>query len=266
MEETVDAAPEAQCQRKRNSVVEVEQQGSIGESDQQLWTFECLPIELVLKIFSYFSADELCRNIAPVCHRWRRYAHDPVLWQRVKLTLEAEIFGHDDSLRMLFSRATMLKHLTVVIRSCGRLTLDCLSCIFSSRDPALLTGLKLICFESVDLLCLKSIVQLFSSLNSLSISGCALNEDIIEAIGQLSNVNALDISHCTHITEDGIIALVKGIRSLHSLNIDGIILITDRYKMAFLNIQQYNFLFYVTNLCEICCFFALITCKHLSLV
>lgn len=250
MKKTVDDASEAQCKRK-SSVVEEEQldePGSMGDGDQQEpWIFECLPIELLLKIFSYFSADELCRNIAPVCLRWRRYAYDPVLWQRVKLTLEAETFGYDEALRMLFARTTMLKHLTVSIRRGGRLTLDCLLCIFS-RDPALLTGLKLSFFESIDSLCLKSIVQHFSSLESLSISGCELNEDSIEAIGQLCNVKALDISYCTHITDDSIITLVKGIRCLRSLNIDGITLITDRYYMVYLNIPEYNFLFYITNL------------------
>ncbi|KAJ9589697.1 hypothetical protein L9F63_017103 [Diploptera punctata] len=48
------------------------------------------PDELLLKILSYFTAEELCLVIAEVCERWNALAKDVILWENLTYTCKRE--------------------------------------------------------------------------------------------------------------------------------------------------------------------------------
>ena len=49
------------------------------------YNFHDLPVELVLKIFSYLNLAELCKTTALVCKLWLHYSRSPVLRQKLSL-------------------------------------------------------------------------------------------------------------------------------------------------------------------------------------
>lgn len=50
---------------------------------------DALPEEVPLAIFGHLTPTDLLRSAAPVCRRFHRWAHDPVLWRRI---LARELF------------------------------------------------------------------------------------------------------------------------------------------------------------------------------
>lgn len=49
-----------------------------------------LPEEVVLHIFSHFSAHDLGNNIAKVCTVWREYAYTYHLWKHLDYAVEGK--------------------------------------------------------------------------------------------------------------------------------------------------------------------------------
>lgn len=239
-----------ECQLESiDEVEELDEPGSTrGDNDddhhhQELWLFECLPIELLLKIFSYLSQYELCWTVALVCHRWRSYAYNPVLWKKLELSLNlSDPLWCEDARNNLFKRTTMVKHLTLTVKQNDWL--------ISTYLVFAITGTKELfaVFQSLFLELLDSLLPKISTLESLNVDGCILiNDDCIEKLSQLKDLKALSIA-CCDVSEDGIIAFAKGIRCLCSLNIDGIPSVTDRYfNIVFLKTLWHNFVYHVTN-------------------
>ena len=48
-----------------------------------------LPVEIQLKILSYFGPEDLCLNIAKVCEEWNVMAKDIVLWKTLSYTCDS---------------------------------------------------------------------------------------------------------------------------------------------------------------------------------
>ena len=48
-------------------------------------SFDDLPEELALKIFSFLTFRELCKHVAPVCKQWLCYSKCPLLRQSLSL-------------------------------------------------------------------------------------------------------------------------------------------------------------------------------------
>jgi len=49
----------------------------------ELMSFNDLPDEILLKIFSHFGPEDLCLIIAKVCERWNVLAKNTVLWKKL---------------------------------------------------------------------------------------------------------------------------------------------------------------------------------------
>jgi len=49
----------------------------------ELMSFNDLPDEILLKIFSHFGPEDLCLIIAKVCERWNILAKNKVLWKKL---------------------------------------------------------------------------------------------------------------------------------------------------------------------------------------
>jgi hypothetical protein len=48
-----------------------------------------LPVEIKLKILSYFGPDDFCLIIAKVCEKWNVLAKDKVLWKTLSYTCDS---------------------------------------------------------------------------------------------------------------------------------------------------------------------------------
>lgn len=46
----------------------------------------CLPDEIILKIFSYLSARTISKTVLPVCKKWYKLGNDPVLWKKLEFS------------------------------------------------------------------------------------------------------------------------------------------------------------------------------------
>jgi hypothetical protein len=50
----------------------------------------CLPEEILIKIFSNLPARDIIRSVLPVCKKWYKLGYDPVLWKRLEFTYRGE--------------------------------------------------------------------------------------------------------------------------------------------------------------------------------
>ncbi|KAH7941386.1 hypothetical protein HPB49_012859 [Dermacentor silvarum] len=72
--------------------------------------FNDLPVELVLKIFTYLPQFWLA-TIAQVCERWKELAFDPCLWTEVRINLRD--MESEQQVREVLNRATLIRKLDV---------------------------------------------------------------------------------------------------------------------------------------------------------
>ncbi|XP_023221250.1 uncharacterized protein LOC111623004 [Centruroides sculpturatus] len=184
-------------------------------------TFDHLPNELQLKIFSYLTTAELCRYVAPVCREWREKAKDPVLWKVIVLK-DVHVDYLDKFCRIL-TRATMLKCLTLRALSCP--LQDFARC---SLSFPLLTHLDLGFCNDVN----PQIISIFVSncrlISVLNVEGClGINQAAVNIISTLKYLRSLNLSHCTFLSNPAIVRLAKNCPRLQELNVDGITRITD---------------------------------------
>jgi len=63
-----------------------------------------LPDEMLLKILSYFGAEDLCYIIAKVCERWNILAKDKILWKNLSYSCDCD----SDKSRIAEVRCTAL--------------------------------------------------------------------------------------------------------------------------------------------------------------
>ncbi len=51
----------------------------------------CLPEEILIKIFSNLPARDIIRSVLPVCKKWYKLGYDPVLWKRLEFSYRSEL-------------------------------------------------------------------------------------------------------------------------------------------------------------------------------
>lgn len=74
----------------------------------------CLPKEILLKIFSFLSARCVSQSVLPVCKYWHKLGRDPVLWKRLEFIHHSEnsyaMMIKTCSLKYEFMRSISLKN------------------------------------------------------------------------------------------------------------------------------------------------------------
>jgi len=206
-----------------------------------------LPPELICRIFSYLTVNELLQRVAPVCRLWYDFANDPVLWHTLIFVPTLQCLT-SDVLRICFERAPLLHRLDV----CGpsqkrdfRLSTDDLRCC--SRLCPNVQDLRIECLSYADFGFIDEVVGIFPNLKCLSISACehdssrcsiernecyskvkhADNLQCISRICDLVNLRTLDISYCDGIKDDALDVISSHLLHLENLNADGVNHITD---------------------------------------
>lgn len=185
--------------------------------------FHDLPVELIVKIFSYLTTRELCLNVAPVCRKWRQISLDHSLWK----SLDFSTRPHLSSLNLLWvmRRAPLLKQLIVS----GRVNI-------TRAEVAIFTeccrGIQDIDFGFCDNLS-GDMIQCLSDncldLMKINVEGCDnLQKNCLKYLVKCKKLSHLNFSHCMFLQDSGVIFLAKGLPIIRSINLDGISFLTDR--------------------------------------
>ncbi|CAN7939618.1 unnamed protein product [Ixodes hexagonus] len=177
-----------------------------------------LPCELQLLVLSHLSHGELA-VVARVSRALRRLAYDPWLWKSVTV--------RDDMdpclLQGVLDRLSLLEDLTLR----GSPLVPEWSA-YAARFPRLRVldvGFSL----DVNGATLSRFVAQCPLLSHLNVEGCkGVDDAAVEALCALDGLLSLNMSHCCHVSDDGLLALARGCPRLVLLNADGISRITDR--------------------------------------
>ena len=182
------------------------------------YNFHDLPVELVLKIFSYLNLAELCKTTALVCKLWLHYSRSPVLRQKLSLSEITIPINHFDELSaVIVAHFPFLKHLYLQQKT--KLTL--VACRVLARVCPYLQCLSLASCETVTKEELNEFATFCPELRDINLEACAVTDECLEVLSKLP-LQRLNACYCTHLTDRGLKFLATDCRHLRSLNFDGI--------------------------------------------
>ncbi|XP_055948950.1 F-box/LRR-repeat protein 7-like [Argiope bruennichi] len=199
--------------------------------------FDKLPDNLIVKIFSYLSSNELCVS-ARVCRRWYFLVWEPQLWTSV--TLSGERIQVDRGLKTLFrllcrdSPTLCLTVERINLSGCSKLTDKGLATI-ALKCPELkvleLRGCSWISSRGVT-----DIVTRCHSLEKLDLTGCSAVTSVHSRPPSLDSstitpnpfrLRYLDLTDCQRLDDAGLERIVRHFSQLTHLYLRRCILITD---------------------------------------
>lgn len=190
-----------------------------SSSDEFELSFDDIPVELQLKIFSYVDKWTLLGKVCIVCKSWHERAMDPVLW----MTLNVRLIIKSYQLSCLLNQTCLLKELSLR----GTEHVDILA--KSSKNLGLLHSLDIGFSEPCKQDDICTIFRNCLLIETLNCEGCTGFDDacIAEMVDRLGNLRCLNVAHCKFITNEGIRQIGENCRKLEDFNIDGITQITD---------------------------------------
>lgn len=199
-----------------------------------------LPDEILLKIFSHLTTEELGKSVIPVCNRWRDVGYDPVLWQHV--VLHRDELDRRESVLTLLRRCPSLQSLTieksasasppdvsdiisVVSQICPQL-----SKLRASHRPTLSTSL------------LTQLVDNCPDLRIVDLShfidpNISINPLFLSPLTFLKKLEYLDIGHTRFISGSLLVhQIAQNCKSLEKLNIAGYLMEDSTYRILTMKI------------------------------
>ncbi|XP_056402502.1 S-phase kinase-associated protein 2 isoform X2 [Hyla sarda] len=227
-----------QRQKERDDCFFIARRPRTSRLPQPVISWDSLPDELLLGIFSYLHVTDLLRA-SRVCKRWNRLSCDESLWHSLDLTgkhLANGVIGN-------------LLSLGVVVLRCPR------SCVgeslFKQVRPLRLQHADLSnCTVSPDTLL--SIISRCHDLHNLSLEGLELSDTIMWAIAQNSDLKRLNLCGCSGFSPESLTQMLKSCTSLEELNLSWCDFTADHVKSAVENfsagLTQLNFSGYRQNL------------------
>uniref|UniRef100_A0A6J0TWD1 S-phase kinase-associated protein 2 n=1 Tax=Pogona vitticeps TaxID=103695 RepID=A0A6J0TWD1_9SAUR len=201
-------------------------------------SWDTLPDELLLGIFSYLSLTDLLK-MAQVCRRWHRLSLDESLWQTLDLAGK----------NLLPGVIGQLLPLGITAFRCPR------SCIgdplFKTSRPLRVQHMDLSnC--TIKVADLQSILSRCQSLQNLSLEGLILSDDIIKSIAQNCSFVRLNLSGCSGFSAETLAVMLNSCPRLQELNLAWCDFTVDHVKAAVNHIpsqiKQLNFSGYRQNL------------------
>ncbi|XP_062984223.1 S-phase kinase-associated protein 2 isoform X2 [Elgaria multicarinata webbii] len=181
-------------------------------------SWDTLPDELLLGIFSYLSLTELLK-VSQVCQRWHRLSVDESLWQTLDLAGKILLPGV----------IGQLLPLGITAFRCPR------SCIgnplFKTSRPLQVQHMDLSnC--TIKVADLQSILSRCQSLQNLSLEGLVLSDDIIKNIAQNSSLVRLNLSGCSGFSAETLELMLNSCPRLEELNLAWCDFTIDHVKAA----------------------------------
>ncbi|XP_069819173.1 S-phase kinase-associated protein 2 [Dendropsophus ebraccatus] len=227
-----------QKQKEKNDGFFIARRARTSRLSQPVISWDSLPDELLLGIFSYLHLTDLLRA-SRVCKRWNRLSCDESLWHSVDLTGKHLANGGIGNVLSL----------GVVVLRCPR---SCLGePLFKHVRPLRLQHADLSnCTVSTD--ALESIISRCHNLHNLSLEGLQLSDTIVCAIAQNPDLKRLNLCGCSGFTPESLTQMLKSCTSLEELNLSWCDFTADHVKSAVDNfptgLTQLNFSGYRQNL------------------
>lgn len=133
--------------------------------------FDLITDDVIVKIFSYLSSDQLCRS-SRVCQRWYRVVWDPLLWKQI--VINSERINVDKAIKYLTKR---LSYNTPTV------------CVIVEKIN--LNGCEKLTDKG-----LHSIAKRCPELRQLQIQGCSnvTNHSLFEVVSYCVNLEHLDVT------------------------------------------------------------------------
>lgn len=194
---------------------------SISEQRGEVCSFDILPEEIILKIFSFLTIGELCRYVALVCKLWLQYSRCPLLRQKLSFWESNRETSLEEISDVINSNCPLLKDLCLQPRT--ELTLH--GCRMLAQSCPHLQTLSLSFCGQITRQILDQFVTFCPKLRDLNLAGCGVTDQCLEGLNKLP-LRKLNASHCTKLTDDGLKFLSTECHQLCRLNFDGIQWIT----------------------------------------
>ena len=196
-------------------------------SDSEEVLIHELPSEIVLTIFAHLSNEELCRFVAPVCKRWYQLAYDASLWTALVFRrtphMKPAIACRLISLSFLLHSVDLHGHSSLAVYALPTIAANC----------RFVRKLDLGFCDVLDSSLLALLASRCPYIADLNVEGCCkITPDSVREIVKCQRLQSLNLSHCTMLTDESIIALTSSLPKLQYLNIDGISWIHDRLALA----------------------------------
>ncbi|XP_020851499.1 S-phase kinase-associated protein 2 [Phascolarctos cinereus] len=168
-------------------------------------SWDMLPDELLLGIFSYLSLPDLVR-VSGICKRWHRLSFDESLWQTLDLAGK----------HLLPGVIGQLLSIGVVAFRCPRSHVD--APLFKNLRPLRVQHMDLSnCI--IDEAALQNIMSRCCRLQNLSLEGLRLSDAIARNLAQNSDLVRLNLSGCSGFSASALGALLSGCTRLDELNL-----------------------------------------------
>lgn len=188
--------------------------------------FDDLPDELLVKIFSFLTTEELCLHAAPVCRKWRAISQDHSLWR----SLDFSSSPYLSSLNFLWviRRAPMLLRLSMS----GRSHITHPEVAILTECCPLLEDIDFGFCDSLNCEMIKTVSENCPNLKRINVEGCEkMDYKCTRYLTMCKELTHLNFSHCIAVGNKAVSIISKGLPNLLSINLDGIDSMTDRYPL-----------------------------------
>ena len=192
-----------------------------SEKRENFCPFDVLPEEIVINIFSFLTVQELCKYVSVVCKKWLHYSKCPLLRQRLSFLESNREFSLEEISDFIRSKCPLLKDLCLQPRT----ELSLYGCSILAQSCPFLQTLSLPFSDQVTGNILDQFVTFCPNLRDMNLEGCAVTDHCLEGLSKLL-LRKLNVSHCTHLTDNGLKFLSTECHQLCHLNFDGVQWIT----------------------------------------
>ncbi|KFV93463.1 S-phase kinase-associated protein 2, partial [Eurypyga helias] len=176
----------------------------LSDADSDV-SWDLLPDELLLAVFVCLPLNDLL-NVSVVCKRWHRIAFDECLWETLDLTGK----------NLLPGAVGQVLPAGVTVFRCPRSSIG--NPMFKTSKPLKIQHMDLSnCIVSVA--DLHSILCLCESLQSLSVEGLVLSDDIIKSIAKNHGLIRLNLCGCSGFSPDALGLMLSSLCRLEELNL-----------------------------------------------
>lgn len=185
-----------------------------------------LPPEILLHIFKFLPRRDLQRSVGIVNHRWHQLVRDPTLLKVMRLSSKAPL--------SVITNYIEQRPLLTVLKASGLKSVN-------ETIERIVTGCPfLVCLDIgfCDIFheAIISICQYGHNLRHINLEGVPVDHEMIELLcTYLPNLEILNLSHCSNLTDQTIYAISEKLRSLKAINIDGIQNVSDYGIIAICN-------------------------------
>jgi F-box/leucine-rich repeat protein 7 len=177
-------------------------------------TLECLPNEILLKIFTYLDSKDVCLAVANVCKRWKYLTRDVTLWKNLNFVCNKDM--NIDYLIFVIPKMPLLKSVKLQWRT--DVHLICQQLCSNCED---IRHLELVCCGQVKETCIRLLADHFPNLEVFSLGKCwSVEPNCFNLICKFSHLTKLNVSHSRCLAGPVLREIVDSCSFLQHINLD----------------------------------------------